>query len=140
MIERENIPTIHDDKHFIDLNEKAYTSRWRLMAFFQRVAEKEVKLSRAQIKKAYSRMEKTRGVDPILPIIDEYIGSHVVFYWGVGDNDPADARRDTAPKTIKRTESNRFEPRETQFGSETSTQDTLSKNLRKHTKARKGKK
>lgn len=101
MITEKKNPNIEDAPHPIDLNESAYQSRWRLMAAFQTIAKKEASLTSKKIKAAFSKMEKTSGIDELVKIIDDYIGDHIMFYWGDGDYDPIDEKYKTGPKAIR---------------------------------------
>lgn len=139
-------PDVYSETTHVDLNESAFQQRWRLMAMFNRVAHNEAKLSKKLIRKAYNEMEAQRGkgVDPIIKIIDNYIGDHVVFYYGPGDGEMTTK---TSQKSTRRTSTNkgRKKKKTTSQTSEESTetaktadpvttQDALSKNLKGQTK------
>lgn len=98
-LDNPNVPTKH---YSVDLNEEAFKSKWRLLGFYSSVA-KERGIKSTKIAKTLNRLDKETNIKKIVKDIDKEIGSFVVFYYGIGDHDPEDDKRQlSSVKTSKK--------------------------------------
>lgn len=130
MISTASAPKENPNKHYIDLNESVYESKSKsnpyLRAIFRSIASKETKMKKREIDKVADSL-KGKTIKQAVKIADKHIGSRVVFYYGVGDEDPTEnefkLQKPVAVKKKRKTSKK-----------ETTTQETLESNMKKQTK------
>jgi hypothetical protein len=89
MISKNKNPSVSMSKIGIDLNESAFASCHRLFALYLYVAKK-YNFKTSSVNRTLLKLKEETDVESLVKKIDNEIGNYVVFYYGNGDNDPAD--------------------------------------------------